>query len=107
MVDGHGHVLVLGKPIETPGERAVDVEFETARFIEDERVLVTALEQIALAARLGRPEQIVEVGAVPARPRPPFVALVLRVEMQTFTRRHGIGWRVRRRHGRSIQLERI
>ena len=80
-VDRRRHVLVVGQAVEPSRERAIDGELEPPRVVEQQRVGVARFDHVAFAARLRRPEQIVEVGVVPLGPRAPVVTLVRRVEV--------------------------
>src|SRR6516225_1221950 len=76
LIDADRHVLELWKLVEVACRTPFEVQFQMARFVEDEYVRVTQAERIAAPADFRRTEQIKEVGVVESHGRHPVVSAI-------------------------------
>ena len=74
-------VLVLGEPIQVSRKAAVQIQLEPPGVVEDQRVRVAEADAVPLAADLGGPEHVIEVGVVPLAEPAPVVALVFALQV--------------------------
>ena len=107
VVDCNGHVLVFGQPVELSGNGTGHVELEAPRLIKDERADMAGFDGVSFAPGLHRPEEIVEVGSIPADTPSPVVSSVFGVEMQALLGGHIGCRRVARRQREMIELQRV
>src|SRR5580765_1398450 len=84
LIDIDDHILKFGQPVETAGDRSLDIEIEAPWFVEHQRRGVADFDVISLATDFGRAEQIVEISSVPPDSPAPVVAPVLAIDMQSF-----------------------
>ena len=95
------HVLRVGQRVDVVEEGNVVGPLQPARRVVDEQLVVPQAQGQALAAALGRSEQVVEVGLVPGQPRTPFQVLRLHVQVRPFVAAGAV--RIGRERDRGIQ----
>ena len=87
-VDGSSDVLIVRQRVELVIEGELGLEVEPARQVVDEDMVVAEAGSVALAAALGRPEQVVEVGTVPGQAAVPAEVAVIDVQVPLFPGGH-------------------
>ncbi len=76
------HVLIVGQRVELAEAGHPHRPVELARPVVDQHAAVFRSQRVALAAELGGPEEVVEVGPVPARRQLPGPAAVAQPEVE-------------------------